>query len=539
MFCLFLQRSLWDTINKKKILASSGHEKKISSIQNVNKTFSVSQKADRVRSPLQACENLAGNESCSPTENNSLILEENKIPISPISPVFKECHGETCLPLSVRRSTTYTSLHAPENRELLQLEGANISKDFNFNEKVITDISFNSMNNINGQIEEDNKLSLTPNYSSTLNITQSQGNFLSPDSFVNNSHKANNELELVTFISPDTFMKDNSRPVHLESKPVHEIYRTILSPDSFINDNYGLKKDLESELINPILSPHQFVKENMAYICISQQTCKLSPLSNENAQASQSPQRQRKNEVSPCVPECQGSKSPKAIFEEPKALEMKANRYSFTNQNPPKFSAVQDLNNGCSHNTQHQRRPILSATVTKLKPACTRENQTETNRPKAKRCLHSVVGECEKVTDTQEGKDVLHSYLPVIDPVGSKSEGGKKVINPSSKTAFVARKRKSEGNREDGNVMLTVTEHAEVQEIKTIHFSPVEFKTSTVKKTKTVMTPASKFISNREKLNLKKKTGELFVKILMKVYLIKGIFSVSLSFINLQLINLN
>ncbi|KAF6274417.1 assembly factor for spindle microtubules [Rhinolophus ferrumequinum] len=500
------KRSLWDTINKKKISASSGHEKKISSIQNVNKTFSVSQKADRVRSPLQACENLAGNESCSPTENNSLILEENKIPISPISPVFKECHGETCLPLSVRRSTTYTSLHAPENRELLQLEGANISKDFNFNEKVITDISFNSMNNINGQIEEDNKLSLTPNYSSTLNITQSQGNFLSPDSFVNNSHKANNELELVTFISPDTFMKDNSRPVHLESKPVHEIYRTILSPDSFINDNYGLKKDLESELINPILSPHQFVKENMAYICISQQTCKLSPLSNENAQASQSPQRQRKNEVSPCVPECQGSKSPKAIFEEPKALEMKANRYSFTNQNPPKFSAVQDLNNGCSHNTQHQRRPILSATVTKLKPACTRENQTETNRPKAKRCLHSVVGECEKVTDTQEGKDVLHSYLPVIDPVGSKSEGGKKVINPSSKTAFVARKRKSEGNREDGNVMLTVTEHAEVQEIKTIHFSPVEFKTSTVKKTKTVMTPASKFISNREKLNLKKKT---------------------------------
>ncbi|XP_019493535.1 PREDICTED: abnormal spindle-like microcephaly-associated protein [Hipposideros armiger] len=505
------KRSLWDTINKKTVSASSGHEKRISNIQNVNQTFNVSQKVDKVRSPLQACENLAGNASCSPTENNSLILEENKIPISPISPIFKECHGETCLPLSVRRSTTYTSLHAPENRELLQLEGANISKDFDFNEKVITETSFDSMNNINGQIEEDNKLILTPNYSSTLNITQSQGNFLSPDSFVKNSHKANNELELVTCISPDTFINNNSRPVHLESKPVHEIYRTILSPDSFIKDNYGLKKDLESELINPNLSPHQFVKDNMAYICISQQTCNLSPLSNENSQASQPPQRQRKNEVSPCVPECRGSKSPKAIFEEPKALEMKANCDSFTKPNQPKFSAVQDCS-GCSHNTQPQKRPILSATVTKLKPTCARESQTEINRPKAKRCLHSVAGECEKVADDQEEKNTLHAYLPVIDPVGSKSKSCKMVVSPPSKTAPVVRKRKNEGNREDGNVMLTVTEHTEVQKIKRIHFSPVEVKTSAVKKTKKVITPTSKLISNREKLNLKKKTESLVYK---------------------------
>ncbi|KAM5205842.1 abnormal spindle-like microcephaly-associated protein isoform 2-T2 [Hipposideros larvatus] len=505
------KRSLWDTINKKTVSASSGHEKRISNIQNVNQTFNVSQKVDKVRSPLQACENMAGNASCSPTENNSLILEENKIPISPISPIFKECHGETCLPLSVRRSTTYTSLHAPENRELLQLEGANISKDFDFNEKVITEMSFDSMNNINGQIEEDNKLILTPNYSSTLNITQSQGNFLSPDSFVKNSHKANNELELVTCISPDTFINNNSRPVHLESKPVHEIYRTILSPDSFIKDNYGLKKDLESELINPNLSPHQFVKDNMAYICISQQTCNLSPLSNENSQASQPPERQRKNEVSPCVPECRGSKSPKAIFEEPKALEMKANCDSFTKPNQPKFSAVQDRS-GCSHNTQPQKRPILSATVTKLKPTCARESQTEINRPKAKRCLHSVAGECEKVADDQEEKNTLHAYLPVIDPVGSKSKSCKMVVSPPSKTAPVVRKRKNEGNREDGNVMLTVTEHTEVQKIKRIHFSPVEVKTSAVKKTKKVITPTSKLISNREKLNLKKKTESLVYK---------------------------
>lgn len=48
------KRSLWDTINKKKMSASSSN-KRISCIQNVNKTFCVSQKADRVRNPLQAC----------------------------------------------------------------------------------------------------------------------------------------------------------------------------------------------------------------------------------------------------------------------------------------------------------------------------------------------------------------------------------------------------------------------------------------------------------------------------------------------------
>ena len=81
---------------------------------------------------------------------------------------------------------------------------------------------------------------LPPNCSSTLNITQSQGNFLSPDFFANNSHVANNEPELVECLSPDMFVKDYSKPVHLESKRVHEIYCAILSPDSFINDNYRL-----------------------------------------------------------------------------------------------------------------------------------------------------------------------------------------------------------------------------------------------------------------------------------------------------------
>ncbi|XP_074240421.1 abnormal spindle-like microcephaly-associated protein isoform X1 [Saimiri boliviensis] len=488
------KRNLWDTIKKKKISASTSHNRRVSNIQNV-KTFSVSQKVDRVRSPLHACENLAMNEGGPPTENNHLTLEENKILISPISPAFSECHGATCLPLSVRRSTAYSSLHALENRELLNVDSANVSKD-NFNEKVVSETSFNSIN-VSDQSGENNKLILTPNYSSTLNITQSQRNFLSPDSFVNNSHGENNELELGTCLSSDMFMKDNPKPMLLESTTAREMYQKILSPDSFIKDNYGLNQNLESESVSSILSPNQ-----MACMCTSQQTYKV-PSSNENSQVPQSLQDWRKSKVFPCVPECQGSKSPKATFEE--LVEMKSNCCSFIKQNQPKFPAVKDISSH-SHNKQPKRRPILSATVTKRKPTRTRENQTEINKPKAKRCLNSAVGENEKIINNQKEKEDFYSYLPIIDPVLSKSKSYKNEITPSLTTASVARKRKSDGSMGDANERVAVTEHTEVQEIKRIHFSPSEPKTATVKKTKNVITPISKCVSNREKLSLKKKT---------------------------------
>nr|XP_027801468.1 abnormal spindle-like microcephaly-associated protein [Marmota flaviventris] len=495
------KRSLWNTINKKKNSASSSYNKKISNDQNVNKTFCVSQKVDRIRSPLQACENLAINEACSPTENSSLTLEEHKIPISPISPAFQECHGEICLPLSVRRSTTYSSLLACENEEQLKVEDATISKDFNFNEEVITKTSFQS--------EENSKLILTPNCSSTLNIMQSQANFLSPDSFVSNSHTANNEVGLMTFLSPDTLKKDNSESVNLESKSIHEIYRTILSPDSFVNDNYGANQDLESDSVNPILSPNQFVKDNMAHIYTSQQTCKILSLSNENSQIARSPQHWRKNEVLPCSPEYQGSKTPKPNFEELNPIEVKSSYYNFRKQIHPKFSAVQDVSR-YSHNKQHKRRPILSNTVIKRKTTIARDNQTEINKPKAKRCLNSTVGECEKVIDHPKETETLHSHLPIIDSVLSKPKCYKSEVTNST-TALVACKRKSDGNMEDTNVKVAIIEHMDIPKIKRIHFSPLESKTSTVKKIK-MTTPISKRTSNREKLSLKKKTDSMAFK---------------------------
>ncbi|XP_060034467.1 abnormal spindle-like microcephaly-associated protein [Erinaceus europaeus] len=530
------KRSIWDTISKKKVLTSSSHNKKVaassdhnkrnSSIQNVNKTFTVSQKIDKVRSPLQACENLAPNECCSPTEKNSLVLEDNEIPISPISPAFKECHDETRLLLSVRRSTTYTSLHASENEELLRVEGVHILKDFSFDEKFLTETSFNTVNNLKDNMGKDGALVPTPNRSSTLNMAQSQGYFLSPDSFVNNSHPANNEPELATCLSSDTFIKD-SKPVDLESKSLQKIYQAILSPDSFVKGNYELNQDLESDSVHSILSPSQFLKDNMEYLCTSQQASKLSPLSNENSHVSQS-QDQRKNEVVPYIPECQDSKLTYSVSEESKAVGKKSSHCSFTQQNQPKSVAVEDCFS-YSHEKPFKRQPILSSTVIKKKPSSTEESQTESNKIKAKRCLHGAVREV--VTGQQKGKDALRSNLPIIDPPLNKSKSHKNELPPS----LVARKRKSEANTDNINMRVTITEPTVVQDVKRIHFSPVESKTSTFKKTKKVLTPVSKRTSNREKLNLKKKSDSLVYRTphskASKIRPIVGVAQSSLTFI--------
>ncbi|KAF6073098.1 assembly factor for spindle microtubules [Phyllostomus discolor] len=494
------KRSLWDTINKKKVSAPSNRKRRISNIQNVNQTFSVSQKVDRVRSPLQACENLGRKGGCSPAENSSLVLEESKIPISPISPTFKGHRGEPCLPLCVRRSTTYTSLHAPENGELWKLEEANISKDFN--EKALTETSFSSVNS-NGQVEEGGPLILTANCPSTLNVTQSHGSFLSPDSFLKNSHAAGHELQ-VPCVSPDTFLKDNTRPVHLESKTGQEAYRTILSPDSFLKDNYGLSQGVGPEPVTPVLPPGRFVKGDITHRCSSQPTCQLSPLLNGDSQASASPQVQRKNEVLLYIPESQGSNSPETIFEEPKSSEMNPNCDSLTKRSQPRLSAVRGIS-GHSHNTQPKRRPILSATVTKLKPPGPRENKTQTRQPKARRCLPSAEGGGEKVTDNVAEEGAFHSYLPVIDSVVSGSTSCTNMIDPSSKAASAARKRKSEGNQEEARVPVRAAEHTEAPATHRIHFSPWE-PTSAAKKTRRAITPVSKQSSGREKLHPRKRT---------------------------------
>ncbi|XP_060220381.1 abnormal spindle-like microcephaly-associated protein [Meriones unguiculatus] len=489
------KRSLWNT--NKKILASSRHTKRTSKNQNFNESFIISQKVDRIRSPLQACENLTMSECCSPTENNSLSLEENKIPTSSISPV-KECQSDTtCLPQFFSRSTAYSSLHASENAQHLKVQDASVSKDFNFNEEV-TNETF--LNPVGDQSEGESKFTLAPSCSSPLNVTHSQINFLSPDSFIKNSCTSDNGLGLKRNVSSDTFRTDHSDSLCLESQTVHKVYQTILSPDSFLNDNYGLKKGLKSESVNPISPPTQFVKDNM--VCVGQQTCKLAAVS------SKSHQDWRINEGLAYNSECQHLETPKVSFEKQSPIEMKSHNHGFTKQNS-NISEFQDASL-CNQSEQPKRRPILSATVTKRKPTNARKQLPEIDKPNTKRCLKDIVGECGKEMGDSEEKG-FHSYLPVVKPVMSKRQSSKNEVTPSTILSS-APKRKSSGTMEDTSGKLAVTEHAEVCEIKRIHFSPLKSTLSTIARTKRKEALAPRRISSSEKSSLRKKTDSLVLK---------------------------
>ncbi|KYO34534.1 abnormal spindle-like microcephaly-associated protein [Alligator mississippiensis] len=87
------KKSLGDGIRRKNPSEASittRTRKTQSNIRKVNKTFRVSQKADKVRSPLQSCENLEIREDNVSSRNKSLLTLESNLPISPISPVLQE-----------------------------------------------------------------------------------------------------------------------------------------------------------------------------------------------------------------------------------------------------------------------------------------------------------------------------------------------------------------------------------------------------------------------------------------------------------------
>ncbi|XP_077188841.1 abnormal spindle-like microcephaly-associated protein [Paroedura picta] len=102
------KRSLWEAMRKRTPAQQPQYKKGQSNIKNVNKTFQISKKTDGIRSPLQCCENLEESRCSTSPKGDSLIILENKVSLSPISPILQENQNVTCTPLSMRTSTTYS-----------------------------------------------------------------------------------------------------------------------------------------------------------------------------------------------------------------------------------------------------------------------------------------------------------------------------------------------------------------------------------------------------------------------------------------------
>ncbi|XP_014798831.1 PREDICTED: abnormal spindle-like microcephaly-associated protein [Calidris pugnax] len=453
------KRSLWDTIKKKNSSETFGSKKvkSTSKVKNVNKTFQVSQKVDRLRSPLQPCENQNTVQNSISPGNDSFIGSENKLPISPIAPVLEEDHNTVGTPLAMRRSTTFSDIAAINEKLLPEIDSCNVKKC----------------------IDEQNELTSESTYSST-GLTQLP--------------ISNNEVVLNCTLSPVC------TPEHSASVPALGA-RRILSPDSFVKGSYQVDIDTIEQSV-PILSPDQFLKD-----ILSDQQSKTSIL--ETALISSTtetcivkkslPSKWDKNGAMETKTHIHIEHNLNEVFEMHN-IESQVLHYDKRKENHISFPSTEELQtHSSSQREQPKKRPVLSATVIKNKRDAAEDKRTETVQPKSKKCLSKAIMECADVVPVHR-KAEIHKHLPVIDPISAESTCHDDKVNssPTGSTAL-CRKRKSEIYVENSRV--TAPLYVEEVERKRTLISCVDNKTNTT------MRPSAIKRTNRERVGQRKKTG--------------------------------
>ncbi|XP_010182290.1 PREDICTED: abnormal spindle-like microcephaly-associated protein homolog, partial [Mesitornis unicolor] len=458
------KRSLWDTIKKKNSSETSASvkiRKSNSNVKDVNKTFEVSQQVDRLRSPLQPCENQNTMQNSMSPGNNSLVDSENKLPVSPIAPILEELHNTVCTPLAMRRSTTFLDIAATVNEKLLpEIDSYNVKKFVN----------------------EHNELKSEVMYSST-------GLAQLPIS--------NNDVTLNCTLSPVC------TPEHLASVPVLST-RRILSPDSFVNNSYQVDINTTEQPV-PILSPDQFVKNSL-----SDHQSKTPEL--EAALISSATETYVVKKFLPSKWKKKGDVETKTHVRIEQNLnevfEMHNVESQVLHNDKPKenhfnFYSTEELQTRNSRREQPKKRPVLSATVIKTKSGVTEEKRTETCQPKSKKCLSKAIIESANVVPVHT-KAEISKQLPVIGPISAESKCHSDKVNSSSSTGSTSLclKRKSEIYVEN---KVTAPVYVEEVERKRTCTASVDSKTHTMR------LPGFK-PTNRERAGQRKKAGSSLQK---------------------------
>ncbi|XP_009324446.1 PREDICTED: abnormal spindle-like microcephaly-associated protein [Pygoscelis adeliae] len=460
------KKSLWDTIKKKNSSETSASIKVKKSnlkINNVNKTFQVSQKVDRIRSPLEPCENQNTMQKSIPPGNDSLIGSENKLPVSPIAPTLEEHRNAVCTPLSMRRSTTFSDIAATVNEELLpEIDSCNVKKF----------------------VDEHNELKSESAYSST-------GLAQLPIS--------SNEVILNCTLSPVC------TPEHSASVPVLST-RKILSPDSFVNDSYQVDIAIIEQPV-PILSPDQFVKDSL-----SDKQSKTPKL--EAALISSTTETYVVKKFLPSKWKRNGdaeTKTPVRIEHnlnevfEMHNVESQVLHYDKPKENHFNFPCTEELQTcNSSQRDQPKKYPVLSATVIKNKPEAAEEKRMETLQPKSKKCLSKAIMGCANVVPVHT-KAEISKRLPVIGPISAENKRHNDKVNSSpTGSTSLCRKRKSEIYV--GNSRVTAPVYVEEVERKRTLMSNVDNKTHTTTR------PSAFKPANQERVGQRKKAGSSLQK---------------------------
>ncbi|NXE12287.1 ASPM protein, partial [Lophotis ruficrista] len=460
------KKSLWDTIKKKNYSETSASikaKKGASKLKNVNKTFQVSQKVDRLRSPLQPCENQNTVQNSMSPGNDPFGGSENKLPVSPITPVLEEHHSTAHTPLAMRRSTTFSDVAAAGKEALLpEIDSCDVRKFVN----------------------EPDELKSESAYSST-------GLAQLPVS--------NSEVILDCTLSPVC------TPEHSASVPVLTT-RRILSPDSFVNGNYQVDIDIIEQSV-PILSPDQFVKDNLSDK--QARTPKLEAALVSSATETYvvkkfPPSKWKKKGDVETKTHVHIEHSLKEVFEMHN-IKSQVLHYDKPKENHFSFPSTEEIQtHNSSRREQPKKRPVLSTTVIKNKPNAAEEKRMETFQPKSKKCLSKAIMECADVVPVRTKAEIT-KHLPVIGPISAESQCHNDKVNSSpTGSSSSCRKRKSEIHVENSRVAAPVfVEEVERKRALT---------TSMGSKTHATMRPSAFKLANRERGGQRKKAGSSLQK---------------------------
>ncbi|XP_035747700.1 abnormal spindle-like microcephaly-associated protein, partial [Egretta garzetta] len=455
------KKSLWDTIKKKNSSEPSVSikvKKTNLTVKNVNKTFQVSQKVDRIRSPLQPCENQNTVQNSMSPGNDSLLGSENKLLLSPIAPVLEEHCNTVCTPLAMRRSTTFSDIAATVNQELLlEIDSCNVKKF----------------------VDEHNELKSETACSST-GVAQ-----------LPISH---NEVILNCTLSPVC------TPEHSASVPVLST-RRILSPDSFVNDSYQVEIDTIEQPV-PILSPDQFVKDSLSD---RQRTPKLEAALISSATETYVvkkllPSKWKRNGDIETKPHVHMERKLNEVLEVHN-VDSQVLHYDKPKENHFSFPSTEELQT-CNSSRRDQPkkgpvRPVCSATVIKNKPEAAEEKRMEILQPKSKKCLNKAIMDCANVVPVC-AKAEISKYLPVIGPISAENKCHNDKVNSSpTGSTCLGRKRKSEIYVENSRVIAPA--YVEEVERKRTLTSSVDDKTCTT------MRPSAFKPANRQRVGQRKK----------------------------------
>uniref|UniRef100_A0A8C3CHU6 Assembly factor for spindle microtubules n=1 Tax=Cairina moschata TaxID=8855 RepID=A0A8C3CHU6_CAIMO len=404
------KKCLWETMKtmKKNNIAETASikvKKRNSEVKHVNETFEVSQKVERLRSPLQSCENQNTVENSTSPGNDSLAGSENKLPLSPISPVLQQCPNTANTPLSMRRSTTFSDIASAVH------------------EKLLPEIDFY---NIKKTVDNHDELK-----------SESAYNFTGLEKPLN----SNNEAILNCKISCVCI------PEHSASVPILSTTR-ILSPDSFVNDHHHVDVDTIEQCV-PILSPDQFVKDSLAHAqpkTPKPETALISSAMGTYVVKRFLPPKWKKNRDGETKTQVHVNYMLNEAFET-HSIESQVLHYSKPKENQSKFPSTEELQTLNFQAEQTKKRSVLSATVIKKKPDAGEGRRMETLQPKSKKCLNRAIKDCENVVPVYT-KVEISKHLPVTDPVsaGNKCHNEKISSQPTTGSTSLCRKRKREIN---------------------------------------------------------------------------------------------